>query len=138
MTHLIICDDRDHFVNIQSERHSIVCVSVYFEPELTLRQLRGRVGSYSPALACISQWWGIILGDFNICAPEEGRCNVWNQTFIDGDPGKTAVFHTFFPHVFEVAQSDYKNRLYSHWCHTHSFKIRTLSRIVRIFPFTHG
>ena len=50
---------------------------------------------------------GIILGDFNICDPEEGRFNVWNQTFTDGDPGKTAVFHSFFPHVLTVAQSDY-------------------------------
>ena len=53
---------------------------------------------------------GIILGDFNICDPEEGRFNVWNQTFTDGDPRKTAMFHSFFPHVLEVAQPDY----YSH------------------------
>ena len=38
---------------------------------------------------------GIILGDFNIRDPEEGRFNVWNQIFTDGDPGKTAVFHSF-------------------------------------------
>ena len=53
---------------------------------------------------------GIILGDFNICDPEEGRFNVWNQIFTDGDPGKNAVFHSFFPHVLEVAQSDYNRR----------------------------
>ena len=39
---------------------------------------------------------GVILGDFNICDPEEGRFNVWNQSFTEGDPGKTAVFHSFF------------------------------------------
>ena len=40
---------------------------------------------------------GVILGDFIICDPEEGRFNVWNQSFTDGDPGKTAVFHFSFP-----------------------------------------
>ena len=46
-----------------------------------------------------------MAGDFNICEPEQGRFNVWNQTFTDGDAGKTAVF-LFFPHVFEIAQMD--------------------------------
>ena len=72
---------------------------------------------------------GVILLDFNICDPEEGRLNAWDQTFTDGDPGKTAVFHSFFfPHVLEVAQpactrSD----------STALSDIRTLSRIDRIF-----
>ena len=69
-----------------------------------------------------------ILGDFNICDPEEGRFNVWNQSFIDGDPGKTAVFHSFFPHVLEVARSDYTRR-----DATVLGVTRTLSRIGRIF-----
>ena len=71
---------------------------------------------------------GIILGDFNICDPEEGRFNVWNQSFTDGDPGKTAVFHSFFPHVLEVAQSDYTRR-----DSTALGVMRTLSRIDRTF-----
>ena len=49
---------------------------------------------------------GVIFGDFNICDPEEGRFNVWNQSFT----GKTAAFHSFFPCVLEVAQSDYTRR----------------------------
>ena len=48
---------------------------------------------------------GIILVDFNICDPEEGRLNVWNQSLTDGDSGKIVVFHSFFPHVLELAQS---------------------------------
>ena len=37
---------------------------------------------------------GIIVGDFNIC-DSEGRFNVWNQTFTDGGPRRTAgLFHT--------------------------------------------
>ena len=47
---------------------------------------------------------GIILGDFNICEPEEGRFNVWNQTFTYGDAGKTALFDSLFPYVLEIAQ----------------------------------
>ena len=69
----------------------------------------------------------IILGDFNIYDPEEGRFNVWNQTFTDGDPRKTAMFHSFFPHVLEVGQPDYTRRDSSALG-----IIRTLSRIDRI------
>ena len=44
VTHSITCHGCDHLVNIQSERHSFVIVNVHFEPDLTLRQLRGRLG----------------------------------------------------------------------------------------------
>ena len=37
---------------------------------------------------------GTIVGDFNICEPEEGRFNVWNQTFTDGDTEKSALFQS--------------------------------------------
>ena len=40
--------------------------------------------------------WALFLGDFNSCDPERGRFNVWNQTFTDGDPRKTAMLHSFF------------------------------------------
>ena len=40
----------------------------------------------------------MIIGDFNICGPEEGRYNVWNQTFTEGDMGKAALFHSLFLH----------------------------------------
>ena len=70
-----------------------------------------------------------LLGDFNICDPEEGRFNVWNQSFTNGEPTKTAVFHSFFfPHVLEVARSDYTRR-----DSTALGVTRTLSRIDRIF-----
>ena len=63
--------------------------------------------------------------------PEEGRFNVWNQTFTDGDPKKTAVFHSFFPHVLEVAQPDYTRK-----DSTALGIIRTLSRIFfTIYPW---
>ena len=96
VTHLIICQGRVHLVNIQSGRHSLVFVNVHFELELTLRQLRGRLGLLHPHWPAFPNGVGIILGDLNICDPEEGRFIVWNQTFTDGDAGKTAVFHAFF------------------------------------------
>ena len=98
-----------------------------FEPELTLRQLRGRLSIIHPHWFAYPCGVGVILGDFNICDPEEGRFNVWNQSFTDGDPGKTAVSHSFFPYVLEIPQSDYARRDSSA-----VGNIRTLSRIDRI------
>ena len=132
VTHLVTCHGRDHLVNIQSGRHNLVFV-INFEPELTLRQLRGRLRLIHPHWLSYPSGVGIILGDFNICDPEEGRFNVWNQTFTDGDPRKTAVFHSFFPHVLEIAQSDYTRK-----DSTALGIIRTLSRIDRIFQSTYG
>ena len=116
-------------MNIQSGRHNLVFINVHFEPELTLRQLRGRLSLIQAHWPTYPSGVGTILGDFNICDPEEeGRFNVWNQSFTDGDPGQTAVFHSFFPHVLEVAQSDHTRR-----DSTALEIIRTLSRIDRIF-----
>ena len=124
VTHLITCQGLDHIVNIQSGRQNLVIVHVHFEPELTLRQPRDRLHLINPHWPSYPNGVGIILGDFHICDPEEGRFNVWNQTFTDGDPRKTAMFHSFFPHVLEVAQPDYTRR-----DSTALGIIRTLSRI---------
>ena len=130
MTHLITCQSRDHLVDIQSGRDNLDIVNVHFEPELTLRQLRGRFRLIHPHWPAFPN--GVGMGD--ISDPEEGQFNVWNQTFTDGDQGKTAVFHTFFPHVLEVAQSNYTRR-----DSTALGVIRTLSSIDRIFyQSTHG
>ena len=43
VTHLVTCHGRDHLVNIQSVRHNF-----HFEPELTLRQLRGKLRLIHP------------------------------------------------------------------------------------------
>ena len=128
VTHLVTGHGRDHLVNIQSGRHNLVVVNVHFEPELTLRQLRRRLHLIHPQWPSYPNGVGIILGDFNICDPEEGRFNVWNQTFTDGDPRKTAVFRSFIPHALEDAQPDHTRR-----DSTALGVIRTLSRIDRIF-----
>ena len=39
----------------------------------------------------------MITGDLNICESEEGRLNVWNQFFTEGDTEKTVLFHTKRP-----------------------------------------
>ena len=124
VTHLITCHGRDHLVNIQSgqhslvlvnvhfepelflrqlrgrlrrtERHSLIIVSVQFKPELTLRQLRGRLGLLHPYWPAYPTGVGVILGDFNICDLKKDDSMFWNHTFTDGDSGKTAVFHSFF------------------------------------------
>ena len=85
-----------HIVRVQSGRQSPVTVNVHFEPELTLRRLRERLRLITPQWPSCPNAVGIILGDFNICEPEEGRFNGWNQTFTDGDAGKTAMFDSFF------------------------------------------
>ena len=71
-SHVITCHGRDHLLNIQSGLHNLVIIGVHFEPELTLRQLRGcvlftRTGLHIPVV------WALVLGDFNFCDPEEGR-----------------------------------------------------------------
>ena len=73
VTHLITCQGRDHLVNIQSGRHNLVIVNVHFEPELTVRQLRGRLRLIRPHWPAYPSGWALFLGDFNICDPEEGR-----------------------------------------------------------------
>ena len=70
-------------------------VNVHFEPELTLRGLSERLRLITPHWPSYPNAVGIILRDFNVCEPEEGRFNVWNQTFTDGDAGETAMFHFF-------------------------------------------
>ena len=71
--HMITCQDRDHVVSIQSGRQSPVLVKVHFEAELTLRRLRERLHLINPHWSSYPNAEGILLGDSNICDPEEGR-----------------------------------------------------------------
>ena len=128
VTHAITCQGCDHIVNVLSRLKNLVVENVRFEPELTLRRLRERLRLITPHWPLYPHAIGIIMGDFNICEPEEGRFNVWNQTFTDGDTGKAALFHSLFPHVLEIAQPDCTRRDSSV-----IGIIRTLSRIDRIF-----
>ena len=93
-THVITCQGRAHVVNVQSRRKNLVIVNVHFEPELPLRRSRERLRLITPPWPPYPDAVGTIMGDFNFCEPEEGRFNVWNQTFTDGDTGKAALFHS--------------------------------------------
>ena len=103
-------------------------VNVHLEPELSLTRSRERLRLITPHWPSYPDAVGIILGDFNICEPEEGRFNVWNRTFTDGDTGRTALFHSLCPHVREIAHAGFTRR-----DSTALGIIRTLSRIARIF-----
>ena len=52
------------------------------EPELTLRRLRERLRLINPHWPPYPNAVGIIVGDFNICDPEEGRFNVSRHSQI--------------------------------------------------------
>ena len=98
VTHVVTCQGRGHNVNIQSGDRNLVVINVHLEPDLTLMNLRERQRLITPHWPPYSEALGVITEDFNICEPEEGRVNVWNQTFTDGNVGKAALFHSFFPH----------------------------------------
>ena len=95
ISHVITCQGRDHIVSNHSGDSILVTVNVHFEPDLTLRSLRERLRLIFQHCPCYPGPFGVMAGDFNICEPEQGRFNVSNQTFTDGDAGKTAVFLFF-------------------------------------------
>ena len=128
VTHVVTCQGRDHIVNIRSGCRSPVVVNVHFEPELTLRSLRERLHFITPRWPHYPDAIGVIMGDFNICEPEEGRFNVWNQTFTDGDTRKAALLHVFFLAFSKIAPPDFARR-----DSTVEGVLRTLSRIDRAF-----
>ena len=103
-------------------------VFVHFEPDLVLRDPRERLHRISLHWPRYPEALGEIIGDFNICEPEEGRFNVRNQTFTEGDTGKTALFRSFFPHALGIAQPNFTRKDTAA-----DGTSRTLSRIDRAF-----
>ena len=91
------CHGLDQLVRIQSGDSKLVVINVRFEPDLTLRNLRERLRRIAFHWPRYPEGFGVNFGDFNICDPEQGRFRVGSQTFTEGDPGKTALFRTFFP-----------------------------------------
>ena len=127
-THVTTCQGRDHIVTIQFGDCVFVVVNVHFEPDMTLRGLRERLRFITPHWPLYPGALGVVIGDFGICELEEGRFNVWNQTFTEGDAGKTALFWSFVPHVLEIAEPHFT------WKDSAADgTIRTLSRIDREF-----
>ena len=93
--HVATCQGRDLIVTIRSGENVVVIVNVHFEPDLVLRDLRERLRRISPHWPRYPEAFGVIIGDFNICESEEGRLNVTNQTFTEGDTGRTTFFRSF-------------------------------------------
>ena len=106
VNHTTTWQERDHIVTIRSGEGVLVIVNVHVEPDLVLRDLHERRRLISLHWPRYPEALGVIIGDFNVCEPEEGRFNVRNQTFTEGDTGKTALFRSLFPHVLEIAQPD--------------------------------
>ena len=72
VTHTITCEGRDHIVNVRSGCRNLVVVNVHLELELFLRSLRERLRLITPHWPQYPNAIGIVMGDFNICQPEEG------------------------------------------------------------------
>ena len=62
VSHVIACQGRGHLLNTQCGRHNLVIFNVHFEPELSLRQLRGRLCLIHPHWPANPNGVGIILG----------------------------------------------------------------------------
>ena len=110
VTHDITCQGRDHIVRIQSGESVLVIINVHFEPDLILRNLRERLRRIPFHWPRYPEGLGMIIVDFNICEPEEGNFSVKNQTFTEGDAGRTPQFRTFFPHAREIAQPNFARK----------------------------
>ena len=103
-------------MTIRSGGSVMVIVNVHFEPDLILRDLPERLRRVSPHWPRYPEAFGVIIGDFHICEPEEGRFSVGNQTFTEGDAGKR-------PCSVRSSRMSLKSRS----------TMRTLSRIDRAF-----
>ena len=122
VTHEITYQGRDHMVKVRSGESVLVVINVHFEPDLSLRNLRERLRRIVFHWPRKPEGFGIIIGDFNVCEHEEG--SVMNQTFTEGDVGRTALFRTFFPYALEIAQPNLKRKDAAA-----DGELRTLSRI---------
>ena len=95
VSHEITCQGRDHIVTIRSGEGVLVIVSVHFEPDLVLWDLRGRLHRISLLWPRYPEALGVIIGEFNIREHEEGRFNVRNQTLQKVRLGKRFLFVSF-------------------------------------------
>ena len=81
VTQVNTCQGRDHIVNVRSGCQSLIVVDVHFEPDLTLRSLSERLRLITPHWLQYPDAIGVIMGDFYICEPEEGRIQCLESNF---------------------------------------------------------
>ena len=96
VVHEITYHGRDHIIKVRSGESALLIINVHFEPGLRTRNFRERLRRIVFHWLRYPERFGINFCDFNICEPEEGRFNVMNQTFTEGDAGRIAVFRTLF------------------------------------------
>ena len=135
VAHVITCQGRDHLVNIQSGRHNLVVINVHFEPELTFGNYVADCVLFTRTALLIPVVWA----SFWVTSTSAIQKNDDLMSGTSHSPmaaRERLLCSTFFPHVLEVAQSDYD---YTRRDSTALGVIRTLSRIDRIFhQSTHG
>ena len=91
-----------NLVGTTSENRMLMIANVHLEPGSNLRDLRERLHAIHKHWPQCPTGAGFLIGDFNICEPEEGRFIVVTQTFSD-DLGRTAAFRSIFPRAFEIS-----------------------------------
>ena len=102
-------------------------VNDHFEPDLVWRNLSERLRRVTLHWPRYPEALGLETSTF--CEPRKG-VNVRNQTFTEGDAGKTCLFRSFFPHALEIAQPKFSRK-----DTTADGALRTLSRIDRVFMY---
>ena len=95
---------------VQADGNNMTIINVHLEPALNQRNLRGRLQRISMHWPRYPDGFGIVIGDFNICEPDEGRFHVLSRASTEGDTGKNAIFRSVFPHAQEIAQPSYTRK----------------------------
>ena len=102
VSHKITYQGRDHFVTTKSGEGRLGDRK---------RPFRTRPGAEAFIGHATLEPLELLLVIFNVCEPEEGRFSIRNQTFTEGDTGKTSFFHSVFPHALESRNSILQGRI---------------------------
>ena len=75
----------------------MVIVNVHFEPDLLVRDLRERLRLISNQRPRSPEAFGVLIGDLNLCDPEEGKFNINKPSLCWGRCGQDGTFLILFP-----------------------------------------
>ena len=90
---VVIHIGRDHLITLRAANRLLMIANVHLEPGSNLTHLRGRLHASHGHWPRYPDGVGILIGDFNTCEPEEGRCNAVTHVFAE-----LQLFSTF-PHA---------------------------------------
>ena len=82
VNHVTTRQGRDHIVSYRAGENVMVIVNVSFEPDLSTRELQESLRLISLRWPRSPEALGVLIGDLNICYPEEGRFSFVNQAFF--------------------------------------------------------